>query len=62
MKQPNTPGTNFFLNTAIGFSSSDVIDRIVLAMTKFTHTDLILIPATIIIAYHHYNSEKKNAT
>lgn len=61
MKKTNSPEINFWINTAIGLSSSDVIDRIVLETTTFTHSDYILIPVTFIIAYLNYRSEWKTS-
>ena len=62
IKEPANRLSDFFLTTAIGLSSSDVIDRIVFHITNFTGADRIVVPATIVLAIYNYRSDTTTRT
>lgn len=46
--------TSFFLNITMGFSISDIMDRLVFNITNLTHADYVLVPLTILICLYRH--------
>lgn len=44
--------TLFFVNVGIGFSVSDIVDRLVYDITTFTKADILMIIITVMVSFY----------